>query len=331
MVVVIDHERHGRIEVTDHVHMLIEKDRREWVPQRTDPWYKKRREHITASTIAAICGDNPYESRVAALKKKVGTEPPFRGNAATEHGNKYEDVAIRLYEERHGEKCLEFGLLESLNPDEGYLAGSPDGITASGKLIEVKCPFRRKPNGSVPGHYIHQLQALMHMLHLDECDFIEYVPEGTWCKEIFVVVNVKRCDLFWNRIEPKLKLFWKQVMDYRENGVLPREIDKEEEEEALKKAKKRKRVITIGKKKSEAATCLIPLQRDYIAYGYPPEKLRNAIQDRIDNPDSGAAQEDAEAKTVEPPAALREAIEARLRDGPPEPVQCLIPLPNNVK
>lgn len=301
MVVLIHHERHGEIEVTDHVHMLIEKDKREWVPQRTEPWYAKRRKHITASTIAAICGDNPYETRISALKKKVGHEPPFRGNAATEHGNKYEDVAIRIYEERHGEKCLEFGLLESLNPNEEYLAGSPDGITASGKLIEVKCPFRRKPNGTVPGHYMHQLQALMHMLNLDECDFIEYVPEGVWTKEIFSVVNVKRCEKFWNRIEPMLKRFWQDVLTYREKGTLPRECDPED---AKKPQKKRKRVITIGKpKEDEPGVCLIPL----------PEEMRHAIEERI--------------KITELPSSLVEAINHRIQN--PIPQECLIPFEPN--
>lgn len=298
MVVLIDHERHGRIEVTDHVHMLIEKDKREWVPQRTDPWYAKRRKHITASMIAAICGDNPYETRISALKKKVGHEPPFQGNVATEHGNKYEDVAIRIYEERHGEKVLDFGLLESLNPNEEYLAGSPDGITASGKLIEVKCPYRRKPNGKVPGHYMHQLQSLMHMLDIPECDFIEYVPEGVWTKEIFTVVNVKRCEVFWNRIEPMLKRFWRDVLEYREKGTLPREIGVEDKKK--KPEKKRKRVITIGKiKEEEPEVCLIPL----------PSKMRNAIEDRIEN--------------VELPLPLREAIADRIEN--PIIEECLIP------
>lgn len=288
MVMIVEHERHGRIEVTDHVHSLIEKDKREWVPQRTPPWYEKRRAHITASLIASICGDNPYETRVAALKKKVGCEPPFKGNKATEHGNYYEDIAIEKFEQRTGEKVIEFGLLESLNEDEKYLAGSPDGITASGKLIEVKCPYRRKPNGSVPGHYVHQIQSLMHMLHLDECFFIEYVPEGTWTTEIFSVVHVKRCDIFWARIEPMLKRFWSDVLEYREKGILPREAQEKEKPPP----KKKPRVITIGKKEE---VCLIPVP------------------------------EEPQSSDFSPPTLLAEAMDAFEKR---EPETCLIPLPS---
>lgn len=283
MVMIVEHERHGKIEVTDHVHMLIEKDKREWIPQRTEPWYEKRRQHITASLIASICGDNPYESRVAALKKKVGCEPPFRGNKATEHGNFYEDIAIRKFEETTGEKVLEFGLLESLREGEEYLAGSPDGITASGKLIEVKCPYRRIPNGSVPGHYVHQIQSLMHMLNIEECFFIEYVPEGTWTSEIFSVVHVKRCEIFWNRIEPMLKRFWEDIMTYRNKGILPREL----EEKETAPPKKKPRVITIGKKEPVVVPCLIPTplpSKETPLVGAPP-LLSQAMEEFMNKPD----------------------------------------------
>lgn len=255
---VVQHQRHGDLEVTDHVFDLIQKDKREWTPQRTEPWYEKRRNHITASLVASICGDNPYETRLAALRKKCGTEPPFLGNAATEHGNKYEQTAIELYEQRKGKKVIEFGLLESLNEGEHFMAGSPDGITADGVLIEVKCPFRRQPiEGVIPGHYMHQLQCLMHFLRLDECDFIEYVPGSLWREETFFVTRVARDDAFWERIRPKLESFWADVLLYRQNGQLPRE----------EPARRRVRQIVI-KEEEEAKQCLVSLAPGPESWGF---------------------------------------------------------------
>ena len=115
--------RHGKIHVTNHVYMLIEKEKKEACPQRTPVWYQKRNNHVTASMMASACNANPYDSRSSALKKKTGASKPFTGNAATEHGNKYEFEAIEKYEGVTGQKCLEFGLLESLNPAEDFLAG----------------------------------------------------------------------------------------------------------------------------------------------------------------------------------------------------------------
>lgn len=209
-------DRHGKIQVTKHVKFLIEKDKKERCAQRTEVWYAKRKKHITASIMAAICNANPYDSRKSALEKKLGIGKPFTGNAATRHGNKYEMEAIIKYEEVTGQRCLEFGLLESMNEDEKFLAGSPDGITASGRLIEVKCPMRRKPTHEVPSYYKYQIQFLMHTLRLLECDFIQYVPNGTWTKEIFIVTNVKYNPYFWFSKFPMLKSFWDEVNETRQ-------------------------------------------------------------------------------------------------------------------
>lgn len=230
----VDVPRHGRIKVTQHVYNLILKDQRERCPQRTPEWLEKRRGHITASQMAAVCNANPYETRSSALKKKVGVEKPFKGNVATEHGNKYEPVAIDLYEKRTKQKCLEFGLLESLNEGEDFLAGSPDGITASGLLIEVKCPLYRKPSHEIPSYYRYQIQFLMHILHLQECDFIQYVPATMFTEEVFIVTREKYNPYFWYENEPSLRSFWNEVCRIRklqDNNIIQEERDDEEEDD----------------------------------------------------------------------------------------------------
>lgn len=229
----IQHHRHGEIVVTPHVKRLYDIDQADKCDQRSDEWHARRRNKITASMVASVCGDNPYESRLSALKKKVGVEKAFQGNAATRHGTLLEPVAIEIYERMTNEKVLEFGLMNSLNSDEDYLAGSPDGITASGRLIEVKCPFRRKPTGVVPPHYVHQIQTLMHILHIAVCDFIEFVPGQTVEEDIFCVITVHRDDDFWARTKPKLRVFWDDVMDIRERP------------EKLQLLSKRKRTATV--------------------------------------------------------------------------------------
>lgn len=226
-LVFVNHEKHGKTAVTKHVRYLIEKNEEEAVPQKSEEWYAKRKKYLTASTIASICGDNKYETRSSAMKKKIGLEPSFSGNAATEHGNKYEPVAIDKYERQTGEKVFNFGLLESINEGEDFIAGSPDGITASGRLIEVKCPFMRIPDGTVPFHYVHQIQTLLHILRLDVCDFIEYVPESLWNDEIFTVVEVKRDDSFWLYMFPKMLSFYEDVVAFETSGKMPVVLESE--------------------------------------------------------------------------------------------------------
>lgn len=211
-----NHHRHGEVRVTKHVAHLIEKDAKESCPQRTDAWFRKRENHLTASAIATACGVNPYEKRSTLIKRKTGRDKAFTGNAATEHGNRYEQEAIEKYEKMSGEKVIEFGLLESLNEGEEFLAGSPDGITASGRCIEVKCPFRRKPTSVVPNHYIYQIQTVMHILRLAVCDFIQYVPETHWVAETFIVTVVPYDSYFWTAKFPLICRVWQEILDVRE-------------------------------------------------------------------------------------------------------------------
>lgn len=253
----VDHEKHGKVLVHPAVYELIEKDKRELCPQRTPEWLAKRRNHLTASQIAAVCGDNPYDSRLSLLKKKIGIEKPFEGNAATAHGTKFEPIAIELYEKRTGNKVFELGLLKSMNEDEDFLAGSPDGITQNHRLIEVKCPFRRKPNGKVPRYYVHQMQMLMNILHVPVCDYIEYVPEGTWRGEHFSIITLHRDSNWWSERIPILRRFWDEVVECRRLMSEGAELDLPEEPKK-RTYKKRKREETQEEEQQSMRIIIIP-------------------------------------------------------------------------
>ena len=108
---------------------------REYAAQRSEEWLSLRGKMLTASDAATAIGVNPYEKPDGLILKKCG-ENKFHGNAATEHGNKYEDEAREIYCARHNEVTHEIGLFP--HPVYNWLGGSPDGITESGKLIEIE-------------------------------------------------------------------------------------------------------------------------------------------------------------------------------------------------
>ena len=65
---------------------------------------------------------------------------------------------------------------------------SPDGITTSGRMLEIKCPTRRAVSDVPPLHYFHQMLMQLECCQLDECDFfdcefIEYMFEDEWLNE----------------------------------------------------------------------------------------------------------------------------------------------------
>jgi putative phage-type endonuclease len=213
-----------------NVKALIE---REYAAQKSEEWLALRGNMLTASDAATAIGKNKYQTPFDLLLKKCGKGEKFTGNEATRHGEKYEDEARILYEERHGEVVHEIGLVP--HPKHNWLGGSPDGVSESGKLIEIKCPMSRKILPEVPEHYMPQLQLCMEILDLEEADFIQYKPaEFNWPRpEEFVVVNVKRDREWWKTYLPVMREFWDKVLYHREHGI-------EEPEPKPKRTRKKK-------------------------------------------------------------------------------------------
>ena len=153
--------------------------------QRTAAWKQKRRGLVTASQCASILKQNPYETPRALLMKKLDIVK-FSGNKFTRHGVVMESAALERYAVETGHEVHEYGLL--MDPENDWLAGSPDGITPCGRMIEVKCPVTREIIlGEVPRHYVAQIQTLLHITKLDVCDYVEMKGPNE-----FQIVPVKR-------------------------------------------------------------------------------------------------------------------------------------------
>tara|TARA_R110002074_G_scaffold43392_1_gene113153 strand:- start:1 stop:726 length:726 start_codon:yes stop_codon:yes gene_type:complete len=201
---------------------MLEKVRKilehEYAAQKSDEWLRLRGKMLTASDAAVATGTNPYSNEKEFILSKCGHRS-FFGNEATRHGEKYEDEARDKWCDLTGEVSHEIGLYQ--HPVHDWLGGSPDGITESGKLIEIKCPLKRKITPEVPVHYMPQLQLLMDILDLDEAIFIQYKPyDLTWpSPEEFVVTRVPR-DPDWMTVSlPKMRALWDKVLWHREHGV----------------------------------------------------------------------------------------------------------------
>jgi putative phage-type endonuclease len=184
--------------------------------QKSEQWHQRRMHRLTASQIATAISINPYQSRDSLIKQYAGVNinnaAVFSGNEATRHGEKYEDEAVEKYEREYDCKVLTFGLMPFLYGDDGhFLGGSVDGITTDGRLIEVKCPFRRRIKSDIPAYYIPQVQSMMHGFGLKTVNFIEYVPESTWTPGQMMVHLIEIDKLFMTRHMDALVDFWYRV------------------------------------------------------------------------------------------------------------------------
>jgi putative phage-type endonuclease len=147
--------------------------------QRSPEWYELRRGMLTASSLACALGDDHFKSRNELILEKVeNKEIPFVPNPITEWGVKYEEIATKFYESMNDLKIIEFGLIP--HPNFTIFGASPDGICSNdspleyvGRMLEIKCPPKRKFTKTVPKHYWYQMQGQLECCDLDECDFLQ--------------------------------------------------------------------------------------------------------------------------------------------------------------
>jgi putative phage-type endonuclease len=140
--------------------------------QRSREWYEMRNTMISASDWGTIVlPSNGMSGKNNILLKKCGEEMPNLTGTAIQWGVKYEQVANLIYEHRNGVEVHEFGCIR--HPTIPFLGASPDGITADGVMLEIKCPYSREIDGIIPEGYYCQVQGQLEVCELDRCDFLE--------------------------------------------------------------------------------------------------------------------------------------------------------------
>ena len=192
-------------ELTDKIKYL---DTLEQPEQRTPEWYEFRQNRITASDFGIAYDMNPYTDKNKIILKKCGHEEPFVGNSAIKHGVKYEDVAIKIYEQRNNVSVSEYGCIS--HPTVPFIGASPDGIcnynsknkNYIGRMLEIKCPKSRKLDGFVPPYYFLQVQGQLETCELEYCDFLECI-----------IKEYNNRDEFMNDVKPDCN------HNYRECGM----------------------------------------------------------------------------------------------------------------
>lgn len=145
--------------------------------QRSDEWFSVRKNLITSSDMAQALNKGKFGSQKEFLIKKINNLVENNNtyiqsdNPALLWGVKYEEVANKLYMKRNRVNVFEFGLIKHPNID--FFGASPDGISELGIMLEIKCPFKRKIDGSIPEQYWMQIQGQLEVCNLEECDYLE--------------------------------------------------------------------------------------------------------------------------------------------------------------
>ena len=151
--------------------------------QRTTAWYKQMGTLISASELGSLFGSPKQRAQLIMSKVNPVTRPPQPLALESVHmsafdwGIRFEPVVKQIYAYKYQTTIQELGRL--LHPTDPRCSASPDGLIVSqeryGRLLEIKCPVTRQPDGRVPKDYYHQMQMQLHVTGLDICDFVEAV------------------------------------------------------------------------------------------------------------------------------------------------------------
>lgn len=145
-------------------------------------------------------GYAPYLTREDVMLQMLEIGKKFEGNVATEWGTFNESGAVFEFE-------IETGLTVKPAPFVPYLdwlGASPDGYVSDGKLIEIKCPYSKKPLKSITEqrHYYAQMQMQMLCTNYQECYFYQWRPNETMLEivkrdEDFIKDMLIECRVFY--------------------------------------------------------------------------------------------------------------------------------------
>jgi hypothetical protein len=217
--------------------------------QKSVEWLAARHNFITAS-VAGVFTPNgekrfPWQDEESLFWEKVlPFVPRTFSNPHMQRGVDNEDVATALYEKLTGRKILDFGMLvhhqlwaarpSTVAPDEwmaaiaqrntalvppalldayGFFAGSPDGITTCGRLLEIKCP--RVITEEVEPYYKAQCQINMEVANVEVCDLGKYeVSTGR-----FWMTTLARDRVWFAQWQQLASAFWQKVLAARQDGT----------------------------------------------------------------------------------------------------------------
>jgi len=168
---------------------------REQTEQRSAAWYEQAKTILTASELGGLFGSPRLRAQL--IMSKVAPAPrtskslavPSAHMSPFDWGIRFEPVVKQIYNHKYGTDIKELGrLISQVDP---RCSASPDGLIyhdptskRTGRLIEIKCPVTRVPDGKVPKDYYAQIQMQLHVTGLKACDYVEAVFTSPYSSDL---------------------------------------------------------------------------------------------------------------------------------------------------
>jgi putative phage-type endonuclease len=218
--------------------------------QGSDAWMEQRKEaHVNASSVAGMLGTSKYKSPGKSFRIKTGIEDDKVFLPAVQWGHTFEAEAVQKYCDE--EKQIVLPMCLFVHPEYSWIAGSIDGLTLDGRIVEVKCPYSRtiNPDACPPPKtgYLEQMLLNMEIMnYFDVTDYVEYKPASIAEEhEISYIKKTIPRDAAWFAAAiPKLIAFHGEVLEYERTKILPEKYSKIIRRRA-RKAPSNKRILYV--------------------------------------------------------------------------------------
>jgi putative phage-type endonuclease len=248
--------------------------------QRSDAWFAERNNMLTASTAWKILGSQASRNSLIWEKVSPAKEQGRSSNVdgPTHWGERYEPVAIAVYERMCGHQVSQVGCIR--HPRYPFIGASPDGVVVeTGRGVEIKCVVSRTLTGVPTKAYWAQMQwqaecAGMEEIDFLECKFVEYESEQDAAADGSLYTSTN------NEEKGVMQQFHGQGGTYYE--YMPRELSQEGCAAWLEATATRNQdatwVTTRWWKLAEHSCVVVPRQREWFAAVLP---LARTVWDEV--------------------------------------------------
>ena len=139
-----------------------------------------------------ICNHNAFSTPLQ-LAIRTAVKGTHLWNPVAEHranmnnvhlnrGNRLEPKAKEKFEVVTGLKLLPLSssaIFTNDNVFDGQLGGTPDGVTETMQLVEIKCPAKLNPSRAYAS-YNDQVQSYLHIFQMQVGYLFQYVSDDDW-------------------------------------------------------------------------------------------------------------------------------------------------------
>jgi len=189
------------------------------VEQRSDEWYRLRREKITGTRIKEVMAKDNMKLVDRLIAEYGSDEIEDEGylSPTMQRAMDYEPVARQAYEKLKGCKVEQYGFIQSST--YSWLGYSPDGIVHGGSDlplvgVEIKCPntpahVRHIRQNILPSEYRHQVYAAF--LVCEEMTMLDFVSYDSRFKiKPLHIIRIHRDDIAHelSSVQNALDTFW---------------------------------------------------------------------------------------------------------------------------